>query len=202
VLYLVLPIQLGLIVFGKPFLTLWLGDPIYAEQCYPALVVLSATLSLVVAQSIAARILYGLGHLRVFARAALLEAFANVLLGVLLCPEFGLLGVALAVAIPNLVMCVWVIHHTARKIELNSISYLRAWAVPLVAIAIPLGIWLIPHWILSGWMELGVALLAGLLPYSLAIAFAELRKSWTLNLGARSVSAGRTTWRSIFSRPR
>ncbi len=184
VLYLVLPIQLGLIVFGRPFLTLWLGDPIYAEQCYPVLVVLSSTLSLVVAQSIAARILYGLGHLRVFARVALLEALANVLLGVLLCPQFGLVGVALAVAIPNLVMCMWVIRHTARHIESSSINYLQAWMVPLAAMSVPLGIWLIPQWADFGWMELSLALAAGLLPYSVVVALIEAPRT--------SLSAGQS----------
>src|SRR5262249_53764271 len=32
VLYAILPVHLGLIVFGRPFLAIWLGDPIYAER--------------------------------------------------------------------------------------------------------------------------------------------------------------------------
>ena len=78
VLYLILPVHLGLIVFGRPFLTIWLGDPDYADRCYPALVILSSTLTLVVAQSVASRVLYGTGRLKSFARMALVEAGLNV----------------------------------------------------------------------------------------------------------------------------
>src|SRR5947208_720090 len=42
VLYLILPVHLGLVVFGRPFLAKWLGGPEYADKCYPALVVLSS----------------------------------------------------------------------------------------------------------------------------------------------------------------
>ena len=174
VLYLVLPIQAGLIVFGRPFLTVWLGDLAYAEQCYTALVVLSSTLSLVVAQSIAARILYGLGHLRVFARAALLEAIANVSLGVLLCPRYGLLGVAIATATPNFVICIWVIQHAARRIGCPWVQPLQAWFRPLALATIPIAVWSIPDWAVTGWVELGVALSSGLVPYVLAVFLVEL----------------------------
>lgn len=174
VLYLVLPIQVGLVVFGRPFLAIWLGDPAYAEQCYPALVVLSSTLSLVVAQSISARILYGLGHLRVFARAALLEALANVSLGILLCPRYGLLGVAIATAIPNFVMCLWVIQHTARRIGYPWMQPLQAWLRPIALVTIPAAVWSIPNWAIAGWWEFTLALKSGLVPYTLAVFLMEL----------------------------
>lgn len=174
VLYLVLPIQIGLIVFGRPFLTIWLGDPAYAEQCYSALVILSSTLSLVVAQSIAARILYGLGHLRSFARAALLEAIVNVSLGILLCPRFGLLGVAIATAVPNIVMCLWVIQHASRRIGCRWVQLLQAWFRPIALVTIPIAVWSIPEWAISGWTELAVALGTGLVPYILVVFLVEV----------------------------
>ncbi len=55
VLYLILPVQLGLVLFGKSFIQIWMGSTDYAERCYPSLVILSTTLSLVLAQSIAAQ---------------------------------------------------------------------------------------------------------------------------------------------------
>src|SRR5206468_11582415 len=97
----------------------WLGDAAYAERCYPTLMILSSTLTLVIAQSMASRILYGTGRLRAFARAAMLEAIANVLLSAMLCPRFGLVGVAIGVAVPNLVMCIWVIAHTTSELGVS-----------------------------------------------------------------------------------
>ena len=77
VLYLVLPIHLGMLFFGRPFLARWIGGPQYADWCFPAVAILSATLTIGVAQSVASRILYGMGKLRLFARLALVEAVAE-----------------------------------------------------------------------------------------------------------------------------
>jgi O-antigen/teichoic acid export membrane protein len=176
VLYLILPVHLGLIVFGRPFLTVWLGDATYADRCYPALVILSSTLTLVVAQSVASRILYGTGRLRGFARAALLEAAGNVLLSVALCPRFGLVGVAIGVAVPNLVMCLWVIAHTARGLDIRWADYVtEAWLRPLAMTAVPLIVWLTIGWPLAGWGSLSAAILAGLGPYAVAVLIVEGR---------------------------
>ena len=181
----------GAVVFGRPFLSTWLGGPEYADKCYPALVVLSSTLSLVVAQSVASRVLYGTGRLRRFARMALGEAALNVALGVLLCPRFGLIGVAIGVAVPNLLMCLWVIGHTARGLGVSWRRYVGdGWLRPLVAATVPLGVWLLADVGVSGWAGLATAIGMGLVPYGLAVLAAEgrLRTGWRLAIGrARQV---------------
>src|SRR5436309_2806546 len=60
VLWLILPVQLGLLLLGRPFLLLWMG-PEYAELSYPTLAILALPLSLALSQSVSARILYGTG---------------------------------------------------------------------------------------------------------------------------------------------
>jgi hypothetical protein len=72
VLYIVLPVNLGLWFFGRPFLVRWV--PAVGADAVPPLAVLSATLTVGVAQSAASRVLYGLGRLKLFARLALAEA--------------------------------------------------------------------------------------------------------------------------------
>jgi O-antigen/teichoic acid export membrane protein len=52
----------------------------FAELSYPTLAILSIPLPWRCAQSVAARVLYGVGHLRWFSRAMLLEAGCNLLL--------------------------------------------------------------------------------------------------------------------------
>src|SRR5262249_44114362 len=69
VFYLVLPVNLGLWFFGRPFLVRWV--PEVGSAGYFPLAVLAGTLTLGVAQSVASRVLYGLGRLRLFARLAL-----------------------------------------------------------------------------------------------------------------------------------
>jgi O-antigen/teichoic acid export membrane protein len=174
VLYPILPVHFGLIVFGRPFLVTWLGDPEYAEKCYPALVILSATLSLVVAQSVASRVLYGTGRLRGFARMALVEAGLNGVLSVLLCPRFGLIGVAVGIAVPNLLMCLWVIGFTARGLNVSWTRYVSdGWLRPLVTATVPLGTWMVADVKVTGWATLAMALTAGLVPYGLAMFAVE-----------------------------
>jgi len=189
VVYLILPVHLGLIVFGRPFLAVWLNDPAYADRCYPALVILCSTLTLVVAQSVAARVLYGTGRLKWFARAALLEALANVALGLALCPRFGIVGVAIGVAVPNLVMCVWVIGYTARGLGVPLRTYLgEAWLRPMVAAAVPLIVWLLAGWRVDGWGTLALALLAGVVPFAVTVLACEGKlhvKRWPCPIGER-----------------
>src|SRR6188472_2795912 len=46
VLYLVLPVHLGMLFFGRPFLARWIGGAQYAEWCFPVMAILSATLTI------------------------------------------------------------------------------------------------------------------------------------------------------------
>jgi O-antigen/teichoic acid export membrane protein len=177
VLYLILPVQLGLIVFGRPFLTIWMNDAELAAAVYPVLVVLSMTLSVAVAQSVAARILYGTGRLRLFARMALGEAALNAALGAALCAAFGAPGMAVGAALPNLLMCGWVVGYTARVLEVPLAAYLRdAWARPLLAAAVPLLVWSLGGWVVGGWPAFAGAILAGLVPYGVVVLGLEGRR--------------------------
>jgi O-antigen/teichoic acid export membrane protein len=174
VLYLILPVHTGLVVFGRPFLTTWLGDSVYSATCYPALILLSSTLSLVVAQSIAARVLYGTGRLRGFARMALVEAGLNVTLSTILCPRFGLVGVAIGVAVPNLLMCLWVIRYSARLLGVSPVHYATdGWVRPVFAAMVPLAVWLLTDLAVNGWAGLAIAIGMGLLPYGLTVLAIE-----------------------------
>jgi O-antigen/teichoic acid export membrane protein len=174
VLYLILPVHLGLVVFGQPFLTIWMGDARYAERCYPPLVILASTLTLVVAQSVASRVLYGTGRLRGFARMAMVEAAVNVALSVTLCVHFGLVGLAIGVAVPNLLMCLWVIGYTSRGLGVSWRQYVSdGWSRPMILATIPLAVWLLADVSVAGWGDLSLAIGMGLLPYGLALLVAE-----------------------------
>jgi O-antigen/teichoic acid export membrane protein len=183
VLYLILPVHLGLIFFGRPFLTVWLGDSSYAENCYPTLVILSSTLTLVLAQSIASRVLYGTGRLKWFARMALVEAITNIVLSLVLGYHFGLIGVAIGVAAPNLFMCIWVIGYTSRGLGLGMSPYLsQAWLRPILVVTVLVGAWSLVNWPTSNWTMLFASILIGLLPYVAAVLAVEgrlpLRRGW------------------------
>ena len=175
VLYLVLPVHLGLLFLGQPFLTKWIGGERYAEWCFPAMAILSATLTIGVAQSVAARILYGLGKLTLFARLALAEAVLNLALSLVLVGPFGLEGVAMAVAVPNVLFCLIAIAYVCRVLEVTATSYLlHAWFKPLVLACVPAIIWWLLVPVRATWIEISLGIGIGLFPYVLSVALVEL----------------------------
>jgi O-antigen/teichoic acid export membrane protein len=174
VLYIVLPVNLGLWFFGKPFLARWVGSEFVTES-FPTVAILALTLSVGVAQSVASRILYGLGRLRLFARLALAEAGVNLVLTLALVRPLGVEGVAVAVAVPNLLFCVLVIGYTARQLGASAGEYLRAWLRPLLANAVPAAAWLTIGEPVADWYAIATAIAVGLLPYGVVVGLVEFR---------------------------
>ncbi|HET6576251.1 MAG TPA: oligosaccharide flippase family protein [Fimbriiglobus sp.] len=174
VLYVVLPVNLGLWFFGKPFLARWVGPEFVAES-FPTVAVLALTLSVGVAQSVASRILYGLGRLRLFARLALAEAGANLALTLALVRPLGVEGVAWAVAGPNLVFCALVIGYAARQLGASAGEYLGAWLRPVLASAVPAVVWVTIGEPAADWYAIASAIAAGLAPYAVVMGAVEFR---------------------------
>ena len=190
VLYLVLPFQLGLWFFGEPFLVRWVPE-VGAQGTLP-LAILSLALTFSVAQSVASRMLYGLGKLWLFARLALLEAAFNIALLLTFIPFFGIAGVAFAVAIPNLIFCIAVIAYTLNVANVNLRDYWIAWRKPLMIACVPALIWLSLPTPPAKWDSIFATIALGLLPYVITIVIFELD---AVGVGAKrvpmSIFAGR-----------
>lgn len=172
VLYLVLPVNAGVVLFGRPFLQRWVGEE-FAATSYTPLLLLSLTLSVGVAQSAASRILYGLGRLRRFARAALIEAGVNVALMFLLIKPLGVVGVSAAVAVPNVLFCLFVIGLAAGELRVSFRRYSAVWVRPLALTAVPVTIWLTLGEPAADYYRIALTVAAGLVPYALAIGLVE-----------------------------
>jgi O-antigen/teichoic acid export membrane protein len=175
VLWLILPVQLGLLLLGRSFLGLWLG-PQYAVESYPTLVILTLPLSLALSQSVAVRILYGTGRLRRYAYGTLAEAAANLLLSVLLVRPFGIEGVALGTAIPNVIFNGVVGVCVCRSLGVGLGEYLRrSFLAPCAAALLPGAVWLAAaHWAEpDSWPSLLVTGAAGVAVYAVLAAQAE-----------------------------
>jgi O-antigen/teichoic acid export membrane protein len=187
VLYAVLPVNLGLWFFGGPFLRRWV--PTIGADAYPPLAVLAATLGVGVAQSVASRVLYGLGRLRLFARAALAEGVVNVLLTAALVGPLGVVGVAVAVAVPNVLFCVFVIGYTLRVLEITGRDYLSACVRPVLANLVPAAVWVLVGAVEPAWGAIAAGIVAGLLPYAAVVGCVEfaapLRTAATRVFGRR-----------------
>jgi O-antigen/teichoic acid export membrane protein len=137
--------------------------------------VLSATLTVGVAQSVASRILYGMGKLKLFSRLALVEAAVNLGLSLLLVGPFGVVGVAVAVAVPNVLFCLFVIGYACRTLDVGVWRYARAaWLKPLCAACAPLAVWALVGPAEASWPAIAFGAACGLAPFALAVAALEV----------------------------
>ncbi len=190
-LYLAVPIQVGLIFFGRPFLARWMGAE-FIDGSFPAVVLLGCTLALGVAQSAASRILYGLGRLRWFARAAVGEAVLNLILTAVLIGPLGVVGVCIAVAVPNVLFCGVVIALTARELGVSVGEYFATWVKPLMANVVPLAVWLAVGEPTAEYAAIATAVAAGMVPYAAVVGLAEygrrLRAKWPTRSASGTVS--------------
>jgi O-antigen/teichoic acid export membrane protein len=145
-LWLILPVQAGLMTLGRPFLGRWMG-PQFAELSFPVLLILATPLGLAMSQSVSARILFGTSRLTWYARALIVEAVANAFLSVLLAKPLGIEGVALGTAIPNVCLNVALIGYICRMMEVSPARYVvQSFARPL-GCALVLGVgWQLCVW--------------------------------------------------------
>ncbi len=194
VLYFTLPIHIGLILFGKPFLSRWVG-PDFVDGSYPAIQILSATLTIGVIQSVAARILYGLGRLKDFSRIVMSEAACNLALSIILLPILGVRGIAFAIAVPNVVGCLVIVGYTLRVLDVSLGRYLRiACFRPMLAAFVPLGVWLWWGDVQADWFAIARPIGVGMVCYATMASVLELAArycQWGVSRAMPSVSEAR-----------
>ncbi len=194
VLFLALPVQLGLILFGHPFLSLWMG-PRYAELSYWALVILAMQLGPLSAHTVAARILYGLGRIRLFSALSIVQALITLGCSVALVRPFGIEGVALATTAPMIALAFATIALLCSEIHVSLLTwFLRSCVAPtlastLLAITWATLLWWSPP---TTWLALVAIGAAGMIPYGALVIAIEpqlrgivrrVRETWWLGTG-------------------
>jgi O-antigen/teichoic acid export membrane protein len=93
-----LGILFGIMLFGSAFIECWMGRQ-YSEAA-PLLVMLSIAFNFALMQQPGVQLMFGLSQHRYFALQNWGEGCANLLLGVILIPRYGLWGAAIAAALP------------------------------------------------------------------------------------------------------
>jgi O-antigen/teichoic acid export membrane protein len=190
--WVLLPIQIGLLLLGKPFLVNWLGSRRYADLCFPTLVILALPLTLAMSQSVPARILYGIGRLRWYARAMMAEALVNLVLSILLVRPLGIEGVAWGTTIPNVLSSLAVGVYVCRLLGVRLGAYLRhSFLLPVAASSLLAAGWgLAACWLdLTSWGAWLLTGTAGLAGYLLLAALAEFGPQKVLR-GVKGLTSG------------
>jgi O-antigen/teichoic acid export membrane protein/GT2 family glycosyltransferase len=202
VLWAVLPIQAGLMLLGRPFLTLWLGERL-AEECYPVLLILAIPLALAMAQSIGGRILYGMGRLRWYGRLAILEAVVNLLLSTALVMPLGIEGVAWGTTTPNLLFNCILAVYVCRILSIPIGAYLRSsFLAPCLVTALlalawqGMMLWRSPQ----TWLDLFLLGAGGAAAYFSAAGFAEIGPRAAMGLARSALIRARATFLLVLRR--
>jgi O-antigen/teichoic acid export membrane protein len=175
-LWLILPVQVGLLLLGKPFLTLWVGEE-HAKQSYLTLVILTLPLGLALSQLGSGRILYGTGKLHWFARLALLEAVANLVLSIVLVVPLGVEGVAIGTSVPSAIASVALLVYVCRQVGVGVGEYLRrSFLTPCLLAALLTAAW---WWMVAlappvGWGSLVAISMSGLAGFGVVALLVEL----------------------------
>jgi O-antigen/teichoic acid export membrane protein len=167
VLFVAIPVQLGLILFGHPFLSLWMG-PRYATLSYSTLVVLAMQLAPLAAHTVAARILYGMGRIRLFSAISIAQALITVVCSVALVKPFGIEGVALAMTVPTIILCFATIALLCQVIHVFLVTwFMRSCVIPILSSFLPAFLWGALLWRSPPvtWLSLVAIGTTGMIPY-------------------------------------
>jgi O-antigen/teichoic acid export membrane protein len=180
----IIPIGITLVLRGKSFLGLWMG-PEYADPSGDVLRPLAVALIVFAAPHVAGSALIGLNRHRELAPVLVVEAAMNVALSIYWIGTLGLVGMALATAIPRITVGLtaipWLLkRHVGAP---PSRTFVEFWLRPLAA-AIPFATatWLVETWWVPSGLLMFFAQITTILPFMLAGA-------WLVGLTANERSA-------------
>lgn len=190
----IFPITASLLILGKSVIEVWVGKK-YIAASYPVLVIMIIPSTIMFAQAVSGRILFGMSKHRTWAWVTLIEGVCNLILSIILVRPYGIIGDALGTAIPlTCSMVLFMPHHLCRLLGVRLRTYLREAFVlpllitaPLVLVLLLMKKWFIPH----SYRQLAVQLAIGGTVYGLGLLwlFATNRALRVGELAAKQESA-------------
>jgi O-antigen/teichoic acid export membrane protein len=171
----IFPLCAILIVLGKSVIQVWVGTK-YVGRCYPVLLILLLSTTLMLAQAASPRVLFGMNKHRTWAIVTLVEGIINILLSIALVRRYDIVGDALGTALPLAATAIFFLPgHLCRQLQIRMTTYLReayllpsVATVPVIIVLLILKQWFVPHNYLGLAVHFGIA---GLV-YGLALLWA------------------------------
>jgi len=165
---------LFLIVLGPRFLAWWIGPEFEGPSGTVLQILMVSSLFFLPIRGVAQPMLMGLGKPRAVTFAFLAAGIANLLLSIILARPWGLVGVALGTAIPNVVFAAYVVVVACRELGVSVPRYL-GYVVPRAALGA------VPPLALLIWFKVGMHVqnLVGLAAAGIAM-FAVYGLIWIL----------------------
>ena len=123
---------IGLIIFGKSFINLWMGGK-YGLICAPILICLVVSQFIELPHLVSLAVLLGIARHKYMSYVSLLTGIINVVLSIILIRYYGLIGVAIGTTAPQIfVYGTFMFFYTNYCIGLSRWSYIKGVYVPIV----------------------------------------------------------------------
>jgi len=116
---------IGMMVFGGAFISIWMG-PKYGEIGQPIIIIFALIQLVMSPQLISLSLLQGLSKHKLYSQLSFGVSVINLILSIWLVQEYGLIGVAIGAAVPQLLFYIlFVPSHTTKVIGMPMRVYLR-----------------------------------------------------------------------------
>jgi len=119
-----------LILYGKPFIKLWVGEQ-YASSYYVLLILVVPSI-MNFSQGLSISVFYGLGKHKIIAYVCIVEGIVNLILSVNLVKKYGIYGVAIGTAIP-----MFISYSVVYPVFICKVVKLRIWEYFYKAFVLP-----------------------------------------------------------------
>lgn len=174
-LLIILPISITFIFLGREFISIWIGSK-YAQLAGTVLIILAASHIVALSQETAGSILFGLNKHKYSSLLVLIESVFNVVLSVILVRKYGVVGVALGAAIPQVIINSFFLPlYIIRVSGLSALRYFREAfyphlksAMPFIAVIYLYSVYVRP----ASWGSLILGISAGTSVYAVISVFA------------------------------
>lgn len=122
----------GLIVLGAPFITLWMGA-LYADKAETLIIIFFITLYFYAPHLISYSLLQALNRHKLYSYLSAMIAVINLILSIILVQKYGLIGVAIGAAIPQILFFgILVPFYTGKIYGWSYLSYIYQTHIKLV----------------------------------------------------------------------
>jgi O-antigen/teichoic acid export membrane protein len=137
----------GLVLFGKPFLKIWIGEEI-SEIAYPLLVIISLVYFFISISNVGYYYYNGLGLSEINMISSFVAAIAYVVSAIILIPVFNLKGAALSFVFVLLPYPVY-IYILNKLISFSQVEYLKMLGKSVILIAVILALNFVSYFVFS-----------------------------------------------------
>ncbi|HVH31107.1 MAG TPA: polysaccharide biosynthesis C-terminal domain-containing protein, partial [bacterium] len=189
-------LTLGLLVFGKTAIAVWVGPQYFVGM--PTMVVLALLPTVHAVTHVGSILLIGLGRARSIALMSVPDALLNLALSVALIRWIGIVGVALGTVVGELATTFWYLPVLCnRDLHLSGWTFItRVWARPLLSLPLAAAVAWTAHTALGGWPPVAVLLIGA------ATTAVVYFGTYILFSAPRERAMYRTAIRGLWSAPR